>query len=106
MYTERQRGRRVARVHPLPPAPRDPRLMDRAELRAYLQSPKYFPYKADLLEFARRYKIPVNARTPREEIVRLCLRMIYDIPRGFTILRFLAEKHDPFIIDHSRPVLH
>lgn len=69
--------------------------MERDELQAYLQSAKYFPRKADLLEFARRYEVPANVRTPREEIIRLCLRMIHDIPRGFTFLRFLAAQHEP-----------
>ena len=68
--------------------------MDRHELEAYLQSPEYFPHKADLLEFARRYKVSVNTRTLREEIIRLCLRMIHDIPKGFANLRFLAESYD------------
>jgi len=65
----------------------DPREMDRAELESYLQSTEYFPTKSSLLEFARRYNVPVNARTQREEIIRLCLRMIYDIPASFAGLR-------------------
>jgi signal transduction histidine kinase/DNA-binding response OmpR family regulator len=66
---------------------RDPREMERAELEAYLQSTEAFPTKASLLEFARRYNVPVNARTQREEIIRLCLRMLYDIPASFAGLR-------------------
>ena len=87
------------------PPPRDPHLMDRVELKEYLSSSKYFPRKTDLLIFARRYKVPVNVRTPREEIVRLCLRMIHDIPRGLNVLRFLAEQHEP-LVSPSRWVLH
>jgi len=90
---KRARTARPARTVSAPPC--NPRMMERSALKAYLQSPKHFPYKADLLEFARRYEVPVNARTPREEIVRLSLRMIHDIPRGFTILRFLADPRDP-----------
>jgi signal transduction histidine kinase/CheY-like chemotaxis protein len=67
--------------------PKDPREMERGELETYLQSTDYFPTKASLLEFARRYNVPVNARTQREEIVRLCVRMIYDIPASFAGLR-------------------
>jgi CheY-like chemotaxis protein len=70
-----------------PPQLGDPREMERAELEAYLQSTEHFPTKTSLLEFARRYNVPVNARTQREEIVRLCLRMIYDIPASFAGLR-------------------
>jgi signal transduction histidine kinase/CheY-like chemotaxis protein len=66
---------------------RDPREMKRAELEAYLQSTDSFPTKASLLEFARQYNVPVNARTQREEIIRLCLRMIHDIPASFAELR-------------------
>jgi signal transduction histidine kinase/FixJ family two-component response regulator len=66
---------------------RDPREMERAELETYLQSTESFPTKASLLEFARRFNVPVNARTQREEIIRLCLRMIYDIPASFAELR-------------------
>lgn len=66
---------------------RDPREMERAELEAYLQSTESFPTKASLLEFARHYNVPVNARTQREEIIRLCLRMIHDIPSSFAELR-------------------
>jgi signal transduction histidine kinase/FixJ family two-component response regulator len=66
---------------------RDPREMERAELETYLQSTESFPTKASLLEFARRYNVPVNARTQREEIIRLCLRMIHDIPASFAELR-------------------
>jgi len=80
--------------------------MDRGELHEYLQSAKYFPRKADLLEFARRYEVPANARTPREEIIRLCLRMIHDIPRGFSFLRFLAHHQAPLTSDLPRPWLH
>jgi hypothetical protein len=80
--------------------------MKRDELQAYLQNDKYFRYKADLLAFARQYEVPVNTRTPREEIIRLCLRMIYDIPRGFTVLRFLAEQHETVNPTSSRSVLH
>jgi len=93
-----------ARVLPAPP--RDPRLMDREELREYLQSMKYFPRKADLLEFARQYEVPANVRTPREEIIRLCLRMIHDIPRGFTFLRFLAHVDAPLAAEPPRLLLH
>jgi hypothetical protein len=92
---KQKRSRKPKSAHILPLPPRDPRLMERDELQAYLQNAKYFPRKADLLEFARRYEVPANARTPREEIIRLCLRMIHDIPRGFTLLRFLAEQHEP-----------
>lgn len=80
--------------------------MERSELQAYLRNGKYFPYKADLLTFARQYEVPVNARTPREEIIRLCLRMIHDIPRGFTVLRFLAEQHETVSPTSARSVLH
>jgi hypothetical protein len=80
--------------------------MERSELQAYLQNDKQFPHKADLLEFARRYEVPVNTRTPKEEIIRLCLRMIYDIPRGFTVLRFLAVQHEPAPSLSSRSTLH
>lgn len=80
--------------------------MTRPELQAYLQDARYFPYKADLLTFARHYQVPVNARTPREEIIRLCLRMIHDIPHGFTVLRFLAERHETVSPTASRPTLH
>lgn len=77
--------------HPVNPVPvsclRDPRKMERAELETYLQSTEYFPTKASLLEFARRYNVPVNARTQREEMIRLCVRMIYDIPASFAGLR-------------------
>ena len=71
----------------LAPRTRDPREMERAELEGYLQGTEHFPTKASLLEFARRYNVPVNARTQREEIVRLCLRMIHDIPASFAGLR-------------------
>src|SRR5215470_16792756 len=67
--------------------------MERAELEAYLQSPEYFSTKTSLLEFARRYNVPVNARTQREEIIRLCLRMIHDIPASFAGLS--AAKRTP-----------
>jgi hypothetical protein len=77
--------------------------MARHELEAYLQSPEYFPHKADLLEFARRYKVSVNTGTPREEIIRLCLRMIHDIPKGFANLRFLAERYNSFTADYASP---
>lgn len=80
--------------------------MEREELRAYLQNSKYFPHKVDLLEFARHYEVPVNARTPREEIIRLCLRMIHDIPRGFTVLRFLAEQQEALPLPASSSALH
>lgn len=77
--------------HPVNPVPvsclRDPREMERAELETYLQSTEYFPTKASLLEFARRYNVPVNARTQREEMIRLCVRMMYDIPASFAGLR-------------------
>jgi signal transduction histidine kinase len=69
----------------------DPYELERSELEAYLQNTTYFPTKTSLLEFARRYNVPVNARTQREEIIRLCLRMIHDIPAGFAGLR-AAEK--------------
>jgi hypothetical protein len=75
--------------------------MERNKLKTYLQSARYFSNKADLVEFARRYDVPVNIRTPREEIIRLCVRMIYDIPRGFTILRALATEYDPVSSDHA-----
>lgn len=93
-------------TRPLLLPPRDPRVMEREELRAYLQSAKYFPRKADLLEFARQYEVPANTRTPREEIIRLCLRMIYDIPRGLTFLRVLASQHAPLAPEPPRPLLH
>jgi hypothetical protein len=77
--------------------------MDRSELKAYLQSTHYFPHKADLLEFARRYGVPANSHTPRDEIIRLCVRMLHDIPHGFIILRALATEYDPVSLpsDHS-----
>ncbi|MCS6925989.1 MAG: hypothetical protein NZ578_08825 [Candidatus Binatia bacterium] len=98
-----------ARAHParppraLPLPPRDPREMEREELRAYLQSARYFPTKTDLLAFAKRYDVPANIHTPREEIIRLCIRIIHDIPRGFTLLRVLAvENEHPLLApDHS-----
>lgn len=77
----------------------DPREMERGELEAYLQSADHFPTKASLLEFARRYNVPVNARTQREEIIRLCLRMIYDIPASFAGLR--AAERPPATIRES-----
>jgi hypothetical protein len=80
--------------------------MERDELREYLQSTQYFPRKVDLLEFARQYEVPANARTPREEIIRLCLRMIHDIPRGLTFLRFLANQQAPLISELPPPLLH
>lgn len=80
--------------------------MGRDELRAYLQNPKNFPRKADLLTFARHYEVPSNAHTSREEIIRLCLRMLYDIPRGFSFLRFLSEQQDPFTAKPIRHLLH
>jgi len=80
--------------------------MERDELQAYLHNKKQFPHKADLLGFARHYEVPVNTRTPKEEIIRLCLRMIYDIPRGFTVLRFLAAQHEPVPSSPSRSTLH
>jgi len=80
--------------------------MEREELRAYLLNSEYFPRKADLLAFARRYEVPVSTRTPREEIVRLCLRMLHDIPKGLIVLRFLAEQHEPLVSASSRLVLH
>jgi signal transduction histidine kinase/CheY-like chemotaxis protein len=73
---------------------RDPREMERTEIETYLQSAEHFPTKGSLLEFARRYNVPVNARTQREEIIRLCLRMIYDIPASFAGLR-AAERPTP-----------
>lgn len=72
----------------------DPRDMERSALEAYLQSMEYFPTKGDLLEFTRRYNVPANGRIPREEIIRLCLRMIHDIPAGFAGLR-ASEKELP-----------
>lgn len=106
-HKEQRRRRESQSVRYLPPPPRDPREMDRGELEAYLQSPQYFRHKADLLEFARRYAVPVNTHTPREEIIRLCLRMIYDIPKGLTFLRFLAEQRDSLISDNlMSPVGH
>ena len=81
--------------------------MECEELRTYLLNRTYFPYKADLLAFARRYEVPVNARTPREEVVRLCLRMLHDIPRGLTVLRFLAEQPESSVARALPPfVLH
>jgi len=106
LHEEQLRRRESHPVRNLLPPPRDPRKMDRRELEAYLQSRQYFPHKADLLEFARRYEVPANARTPREEIVRLCLRMIHDIPTGFTILRLLAEQHAPFVRNNLNSVGH
>ena len=106
LHEEQLRRRESHPVRNLLPPPRDPRKMDRGELEAYLQSRQYFPHKADLLEFARRYEVPANARTPREEIVRLCLRMIHDIPTGFTILRLLAEQHVPFVRNNLNSVGH
>lgn len=78
---------------------KDPREMERGELETYLQSTEHFPTKASLLEFARRYNVPVNARTQREEIVRLCLRMIYDIPASFAGLR--AAERPPTTVRES-----
>lgn len=101
---ERKQKGKLTRVLPLPP--RDPRSMGRSELHEYLQNGKNFPYKADLLTFARQYEVPVNARTPREEIIRLCLRMLHDIPRGFTVLRFLTEQHETVSAPPVRSVLH
>jgi hypothetical protein len=106
LYEGCERKRQVKAARALPPAPRDPRLMERDELRAYLQNVKYFPHKIDLLTFAKRYEVPVNARTPREEIIRLCLRMIHDIPRGFTVLRFLAEQQESLPLTSSLSRLH
>jgi hypothetical protein len=106
LHEEQRRRREFHPVRTLLPPPRDPRQMDRGELTAYLQSPQYFPHKADLLEFARRYEVPVNARTPREEIVRLCLRMIHDIPTGATILRLLAQQHASFMPGNLNSVGH
>ncbi len=84
----REKGKELYAIDSiLAPPPRDPYEMERAELDAYLQSTEYFPTKTSLLEFARRYNVPVNARTQREEIVRLCLRMIHDIPASFAGLR-------------------
>lgn len=80
--------------------------MERSELQAYLRNGKYFPYKADLLTFARQYEVPVNARAPHEEIIRLCSRMIHDIPRRFTVLWFLAEQHETVNSTSARSVLH
>ncbi len=98
---KRVRAVRPSRSLPLPP--RDPREMERDELRVYLQSARYFPTKADLLQFAKRYEVPANAHTPREEIIRLCIRIVHDIPRGFTLLRTLATEYDQasFAPDHS-----
>lgn len=99
-----QRHKRTPRPpRNLPPPPRDPREMDRGELTAYLQSARYFPQKADLLEFAKRYGVPANNHTPREEIIRLCVRMLHDIPHGFIILRALASEYDPVAVpsEHS-----
>ena len=80
--------------------------MGRDELREYLQNPKNFPRKADLLAFTRRYEVPSNAHTSREEIIRLCLRMLYDIPRGFSFLRFLSEQHESFPAKTTQHFLH
>ena len=77
------------------PQPRDPREMNRAELEAYLQNTECFPTKVSLLEFARSHDIPVNGRTQREEIIRLCLRMIHDIPASFAGLRDAERKPKP-----------
>ncbi len=94
IHEKRRQSRKSRLIRTLPPPPRDPRQMERHELEGYLQNSEYFPYKSVLLAFARHYKIPVNTRTPREEIVRMCLRIIHDIPRGFAVLRSLAEKYD------------
>ena len=77
------------------PQSRDPREMGRAELEAYLQNTECFPTKVSLLEFARSHDIPVNGRTQREEIIRLCLRMIHDIPASFAGLRDAERKPKP-----------
>src|SRR5438552_8001785 len=53
--TEQTQRRPTKIAQPPPPPPRDPRLMGREELRTYLLNNTYFPYKADLLAFARRY---------------------------------------------------
>ena len=97
--------RRAQEASVLLPPPRDPRKMEREELKEYLSSNRYFPRKADLLRFAQRYEVPVNARTPREEMIRLCLRMIHDIPRGLNVLRFLADQREPMMFVPSM-VLH
>lgn len=78
--------------------------MEREELRAYLQSARYFPTKVDLLTFAKGHGVPVNLHTPREEIIRLCIRIIHDIPRGFTLLRALAVEHDYTVLAPDHPV--
>jgi HD-GYP domain-containing protein (c-di-GMP phosphodiesterase class II) len=70
----------------------DPRKMSKAELETYLTDPKHFPTKADLLTFAREYNVAVTARTPRQEILRMCLRMLHDIPQGFQALRSIAKE--------------
>lgn len=98
----RARAARPPRTLPLPP--RDPREMEREELRAYLQSARYFPTKTDLLAFAKRYDVPANVHTPREEIIRLCIRIIHDIPRGFTLLRALAVENDHTALAPDHPV--
>src|SRR5260221_8424258 len=105
LSTGQTQRRRTTIAQTPPPPPRDPRLMEREELRTYLLNSTCFPYKADLVAFARRYEVPVNARTPREEVVRLCVRMLHDIPRGFTVLRFLAEQPEPSIAAPSPLVL-
>ncbi len=82
---------KTAEMAPSPPL-EDLRQMERQELEAYLQSSEHFPRKADLLQLARCYQVPVNDRTPRDEIVRLCMRMIHDIPKGFAALRSLSNE--------------
>ncbi len=92
--TQQKKGKEQRAADALLVAPlRDPYEMERAELEAYLQSTEYFSTKTSLLEFARRYNVPVNARTQREEIIRLCLRMIHDIPASFAGLS--AAKRTP-----------
>jgi signal transduction histidine kinase/DNA-binding response OmpR family regulator len=93
------RHRKPAALHASPPQLCDPREMERAELEAYLQSPAHFPTKNSLIEFARRYDVPVNTRTQREEIIRLCLRMLHDIPAGFAGLR--AAEREPVVISQG-----
>lgn len=75
-----------------PPLPDDPRELDREALAAYLRNPASFPHKRDLLRFAQHHRVPVNDRTPSEEIVRLCLQRIHDIPKGEAALRALTAE--------------
>jgi hypothetical protein len=57
---------------------RDPYGMERAELEAICKVRNIFLQKQVFLNFARRYNVQ-STHGHNEEIIRLCLRMIYDI---------------------------